>query len=245
MAGNRQREGKPVRPRGRRSAGAWRTAALVFALGLFGTVRPAAAQEPATLPPGDRAGTIHGVGPGGIQVKLLSSGRDLWVRGAPDATVEVTGTASREMLAPKQFVQVAVELDDTGKVSQPVDKVTFPGGGTPGVSAAGIGGADPKARRPAGKRPAGSYLVSGFIKNADDDGFVVQVGRDRFEIALAPEAELEVRTPNLAVASVGDGVELEGRLVQENQLLASSIKVTLANPLSPPQKGKRRPTPAP
>ena len=74
---------------------------------------------------------------------------------------------------------------------------------------------------------------------------VVQVGRDRFEIELAPEAELEVRTPNLAVASVGDGVELEGKLVQENQLLASSIKVTLANPLTPPQKGKRRPAAAP
>ena len=43
----------------------------------------------------------------------------------------------------------------------------------------------------------------------------------------------------------GDGVELEGTLVKENQLLASSIKVTLANPLAPPQKGKRRPAAAP
>ncbi len=245
MAGDRQGIGDANLLRGQRRGGAWRTAVLVLAVGLVHAGRPSAAQEPAVLPPGDRTGTIHGIGPGGMQVKLLSSGRELWVARAPDATVELTGTAAREMLAPKQFVQVAVELDDTGKVSQPVDKVTFPGGGTPGVTAAGIGGAEPKARRPAGKRPAGSYLVAGFIKSADGDGFVVQVGRDRFEIELAPEAELEVRTPNLAVASVGDGVELEGKLVQENQLLASSIKVTLANPLTPPQKGKRRPAAAP
>ena len=245
MADERRNSGTTVGRREPRQAGAGRMATLVLTLGLLAAGVPAAAQEPATLPPGDRAGTIHGVGPAGMQVKLLSSGRELWVAKAPDATVEVAGTAGREMLAPKQFVQVAVEIDDTGKVSQPVEKVTFPGGGTPGVSAAGIGGADAKARRPAGKRPAGSYLVSGFIKSADGDGFVVQVGRDRFEIELAPEAELEVRTPNLAVASVGDGVELEGRFVQENQLLASSIKVTLANPLVPPQKGKRRPAPAP
>lgn len=245
MAGKRSMSGSAIRIGEARPVAAWRGALLLVALGLSGAVSPAAGQEPALLPPGDRSGTIHGVGPGGMQVKLLSSGRDLWVARAPDATVEVTGTASREMLAPKQFVQVAVELDDTGKVSQPVEKVTFPGGGTPGVSAAGIAGADPKAKRPAGKRPAGSYLVNGFIKSAADDGFVVQVGRDRFEIELAPDAELEVRTPNLAVANVGDGVELEGTLVKDNQLLASSIKVTLANPLAPPQKGKRRPAATP
>lgn len=215
----------------------------VIVAGLLWAAVPGPAQEPATLPVGDRTAKILGIGPGGLQVKLLNSGRDLLVAPARDATIEVTGTAAREMLAPKQFVQVAVETDDLGKVSQPVEKVTFPGGGTPGVAAAGIGGADPKAKRPAGKRPAGSYLVSGFVKTADEEGFVVQVGRDRFEITLAPEAELEVRTANLGVAGIGDEVELEGTLVQENQLLASSIKVKLANPLTPPQKGKRRAAP--
>lgn len=204
---------------------------------------PAGGQEPKTLAPGDRVGKVVGFLPGGMQVRLLNSGEEWIVAAARDATVEVTGTASREMLAPKQFVQIAVELDALGKVTQPVEKVTFPGGGTPGVAAAGIAGADPKAKRPAGKRPPGSYLVAGFIKTFADGEIVIQVGRERFEIPVSPEAELEVRTADLRVAGVGDDVALEGQYVQQGQLLASSIKVTLANPLTPPQKGKRRPAP--
>jgi len=206
---------------------------------------PAVAQEPKRLEPADRSGTIMGLAPGRLQVRLKNSGETWLVVPAPQATVEVKGEASREMLAPKQFVQCAVELDDLGKVLQPVDKVTFPGGGTPGVSAAGLDAPDPKARRPAGKRPAGSYLVSGFIKSVDDEGIVVQIGRDRFVIPVAAEAELEVRTPNLGVATVGDDVDLEGDYLQRGQLRASSIKVELANPLQPPQKGKKRPPAAP
>jgi len=206
---------------------------------------PAVAQEPKRLEPADRAGTIMGLAPGRLQVRLKNSGETWLVVPAPQATVEVKGEASREMLAPKQFVQCAVELDDLGKVTQPIDKVTFPGGGTPGVSAAGLDAPDPKARRPAGKRPAGSYLVSGFIKSVDDEGIVVQIGRDRFVIPLAAEAELEVRTPNLGVANIGDDVDLEGDYLQRGQLRASSIKVELANPLQPPQKGKKRAPTAP
>ena len=242
MNGHRQGDGVAI-PDGkpRRRSRRWLGALVV----LVCAASPAAGQDQQTLPPGDRTGKVMGVGPAGMQVRLLNSGKELLVAPARDASVEVTGSAAREMLAPKQFVQVAVELDDFGKVSQPVEKVTFPGGGTPGVTGAGIGAGETKGKRPPGKRPAGSYLVSGFIKSADGDGFVVQVGRDRFDIPLAPEAELEVRTANLGLATVGDDVELEGMFVQETQLLASSIKVTLANPLAPPQKGKRRPPAAP
>lgn len=203
------------------------------------------AQEQRRLDRGDRAGKVMGVAPGRLQVRLTNSG-DIWlVQPGPNATVEVTGSASRQLLAPKQFIQCSVELDGTGKVTAPVDTITFTGGGTPGVSAAGLDVADPKARRPAGKRPAGSYLVSGFIKTAADDAIVVQIGRERFEIPVAADTALEVRTPNLAAAAVGDDVEVEGDYVQKGQLLATSIKVVLANPLEPPQKGKRRPAGTP
>lgn len=215
----------------------------LVALGLGGS--RTLAQEPRRLDRGDRAGKVMGIAPGRLQVRLTNSG-DVWlVQPGPKATVEVTGSASRQMLAPKQFVQCAVELDGTGKVTAPVDTITFTGGGTPGVTAAGLDVADPKARRPAGKRPAGSYLVSGFIKTAAEDAIVVQIGRDRFEIPVSDETALEVRTTNLAAAAVGDDVEVEGEYVQQGQLLASSIKVALANPLEPPQKGKRRAPVAP
>jgi len=221
---------------------------LALVWGLFG-VGPATAQPPGPqrLDRADRVGTLMAIAPGRLQVRLKNTG-DTWiVAAAPGATVEVTGTAAREMLIPKQFVECSVELDEFGKVTQPVEKVIFPGTGTPGVTGNASGLADPKARRAGGKRPAGTYLVSGLIKSVDGDRIVIQVGRDRFEIPVAPEAELEVATANLAVAGVGDDVELDGEYLQKGQLLASSIKVTLVNPLMPPPpKGKgRRPAATP
>ncbi len=223
-------------------------AAVVLAALLPAGWGPASAQppqQPRALEPADRTGKVMGVVQGRLQVRITNTG-DLWLVGPqPQATIEVVGTASRELLAPKQFVQCAVEIDDLGKVTQPVDKVTFPGGGTPAVTAAGLDVSDPKARRPAGKRPPGSYIVSGFIKSADDESIVVQIGRERFEIPVPADAELEVRTSNLGVVNVGDDVELEGEYVQRGQLMATSVKVSLANPLQPPQKGKKRGPAAP
>ncbi len=202
---------------------------------------------PQRLDRADRVGTVMALAPGRLQVRLKNTG-DLWVvAAAPGATVEVTGTAAREMLMPKQFVECSVELDEFGKVTQPVAKVIFPGGGTPGVTGNASGPTDPKAKRAPGKRPAGTYLVSGFIKSVEGDEITVQIGRDRFEIPVAADAELEVATANIAVAAVGDEVELDGEYLQKGQLIASSIKVTLTNPLMPPPaKGKgRRPAATP
>lgn len=205
----------------------------------------AVAQESRRLDRGDRAGKVMGVAPGRLQVRLTNSGDTWLVQPGPKAVIEVTGTASRQLLAPKQFVQCAVELDATGKVTAPVETITFTGGGTPAVAAAGLDVADTQSKRPTAKRPAGSYLVSGVIKTASDETIVVKIGRERFDIPVGAETKLEVRTPNLAVAAVGDDVEVEGDYVQKGQLLASSIKVSLANPLEPPQKGKRRPAGVP
>ena len=222
-----------------------RGAAVALAVLLSAGGGGASAQQPRPLEPADRTGTIMGVVQGRLQVRITNTGDTWLIATQPRATVEVVGTASREMLAPKQFVQCAVEIDDLGKVTQPVAKVTFPGGGTPGVTAAGLDVSDPKARRPAGKRPAGSYIVSGFIKSADADAIVVQIGRERFEIPVPDDAELEVRTTNLGIVNVGDSVELEGEYLQRGQLMATSVKVSLANPLQLPQKGKKRPAGSP
>lgn len=244
------RSGKLCRTSGgfRGMAAGWRMALSAF-VGMVFCAGPALAQPagPQRLDQADRVGTLMAIAPGRLQVRLKNTG-DLWVvAAAPGATVEVNGTAAREMLMPKQFVECSVELDDFGKVTQPIAKVIFPGGGTPGVVGNASGIADPKAKRSPGKRPAGTYLVSGFIKSVDGDEITVQVGRDRFEIPVAADAELEVATASLAVAGVGDEVELEGEYLQKGQLIASSIKVTLTNPLMPPPaKGKgRRPAATP
>ena len=202
--------------------------------------------EPQTLDRPDRAATLLQMAPGRIQVRLKNTGEEWWVAAAPDAVIEVGGEATREMLQPKQFIQCSVELDATGRVTGPVDAVTFPGGGQPSVVAAGLG-ADPKAKRAVGKRPAGSYTISGLIKSVEGSEVTVQIGRERFVIPLTEDADLRVAATNLAWANPGDDVELEGKFVQRGQLLASAIRVQLVNPLTPPQPRNkaRRPSSSP
>ena len=124
----------------------WRTILCAF-VGMVFCAGPALAQPagPQRLDQADRVGTLMAIAPGRLQVRLKNTG-DLWiVAAAPGATVEVNGTAAREMLMPKQFVECSVDLDDFGKVTQPIAKVIFPGGGTPGVVGNASGIADPKA----------------------------------------------------------------------------------------------------
>jgi hypothetical protein len=202
----------------------------------------AAGQQPQKLSAEDGKGTVDAVAPGMLRLRL--KGGEFWnVVPAPNASVSVVGTAAREMLQPGQFVSCSLALDEFGKVSAPVPQIIFPGGGMPGVVAGGLGIAEPGAKRVAGKRPAGTYLVSGPIKLVEDDIVTVQAGRDRFEIPVPAETELLVKTTNFSLASAGDQVEVEGLYVRKGELQATTLAITLANPVTPPSKnrGPRRP----
>jgi hypothetical protein len=220
----------------------------VFAAGLLAMAvwpGPAVAQprpQPKTLSAEDGKGTVDAVMPGMIRLRL--KGGEFWnVVPAPNARVSVVGTAAREMLQPGQFVSCSLMLDEFGKVAAPAAQITFPGGGLPGVVAGGLGLAEPGAKRVPGKREAGTYLVSGPIKLVADDVVTVQAGRDRFEITVPPETELLVKTTNYTLATPGDEVEVEGLYIQKGQLQATTLSITLANPLTPPTKnrGSKRP----
>jgi len=71
----------------------------------------------------------------------------------------------------------------------------------------------------------------------------VQAGRDRFDITVPPETELLVKTTNYTLATPGDQVEVEGIYIQKGQLQATTLSITLANPVTPPTKsrGPKRP----
>ena len=189
----------------------------------------------------EQLGQVVEVGPGMLQLRLPTGG-NLWqAMPAPNAKIEVTGKASREMLQPKQFVNCVVSLDEFGKVTEPALQLAFTDGGTPGVMAGGLGIAEAGAKRVAGKRPAGSYLVAGTIKQVEGDVITVIAGREKFDITVPPEAELVVRSTNVGLASPGDHVEVEGKYYQKGQLLVSALKITLSNPVvPPPPKNKAR-----
>jgi len=202
---------------------------------------PAAAGQLKSLEKEERIGQLIEVGPGMLQLRLPKGGTAWQAMPAPNATIEVTGKASREMLQSKQFVNVTVTLDEFGKVTEPALQVAFTDGGAPGVMAGGLGIAEAGAKRVAGKRPAGSYLLAGTIKQVEGDVVTIMAGREKFDVTVPAEAELVVRSGNAALASPGDEVEVEGRYYQKGHLLVTSLKIRLANPVvPPPPKNKAR-----
>jgi len=179
---------------------------------------------------------IVDVGPG---MFLLKIGGDLWqVMPAPNAKLELVGTASRAMLRPGEFISCFVALDEFGKATESVTRVTFSGSGTAGVTAGGLGLGEQGAKRVSGKRPAGSYMILGTIKAVKDNTVTVQVGKEKFDLTVPAGVELIVNTQNIGFASKGDTIDVEGQYQQPGQLLASSITITLTNPLEPRSKQK-------
>jgi hypothetical protein len=186
-------------------------------------------------------GQVIEVGPGMLRLRLPHGGNEWQAMPAPNAKIEVTGKASREMLQPKQFVNIAITLDEFGKVTEPALQVAFTDGGAPGVMAGGLGIADAGAKRFSGKRPAGSYLLAGTIKDVEGDVVTIIAGREKFDVTVPAEAELVVRSANVSLAAPGDQVEAEGQYYQLGKLLVTSLKITLANPVvPPPPKNKAR-----
>ena len=186
-------------------------------------------------------GQVIEVGPGMLRLRLPHGGNEWQAMPAPNAKIEVTGKASREMLQPKQFVNIAITLDEFGKVTEPALQVAFTDGGAPGVMAGGLGIADAGAKRFSGKRPAGTYLLAGTIKDVEGDVVTIIAGREKFDVTVPAEAELVVRSANVSLAAPGDQVEAEGQYYQLGKLLVTSLKITLANPVvPPPPKNKAR-----
>lgn len=187
-------------------------------------------------------GMVAQVAPGMLMLKLQNM---TWAAmPAPGAMIEVTGPASRAMLQPKQFVNCNVMLDGLGKPSGPAEMVVLTDGGVPGVMAAGIGDSSGAGQQRRGPRPAGSYTVSGPIQSVNGDTVTVTVGRERFEIVVPEETELVVRSHNVALASEGDEVEVEGKYFQMGQLMVTSLKIMMSKPLAPPPAKARRPVAA-
>lgn len=189
-------------------------------------------------------GVVEAAGPG-VLMFLDSHGSRWTVAPAPNARVSVVGQTTRDMLQKGQAVSCEVTFDDAGKASEPVKEVVFTGGGAGGVTLPGENAEAPAAnskKRPRGKRGAGRYVVSGPITRVVDDVITVMAGKERIEFAVAADATFAVNTPNVALASKGDPVSVEGVYVQAGQLQATWLEIKLANPVvAPPPRGKPRP----
>jgi hypothetical protein len=172
-------------------------------------------------------GTIASVTHGTIMV-TDKSGKTWRVVIPNTATVEVTGTATADYLAPNLTVDFKTELDEHGAIKEPVSEVTVitpsadhPMGILPVDSAAGLGGdaagaaGGKSAKHSAGKAKtatvhgapaAGPCRIVGKLTNNHGKLSVQVHGVQPIELTLAEQVNVKVEFADYMVAVSGDGI---------------------------------------
>ncbi len=109
-------------------------------------------------------------------------------------------------------------------------------------------GGDSKSSKSGVLKPPGRFTVRGTIKMCKDGKISVSAGRSgpTIKAELASDAKIYVDMADLHAAQRDDRVTVKGKTSQArpNFILAESIQVDLANPLSGPKKKATRPAKA-
>lgn len=216
-----------------------RSVAAVLVAGVFhlAAVR-AQAQE---MPPIDLTGTVHGVAPDALQV--LNTANEPYLVGWNPETVKltITGTAEVAYLRPGVWVRFNAEVDRKGLIEQPVAELTI---FTPNdIARPGLFLDSGPGEEPDPNAAALPYLVSGRLGAIKRGTYQANCAGKTVKFTLAENIVVNVDVLDLSVVSQGDQITVHGVLVQPGAVLADKITITLANPLTPPQRGRRRPQP--
>jgi hypothetical protein len=95
-------------------------------------------------------------------------------------------------------------------------------------------------------KPPGTFAVRGTIKSCKDGKISLSAGRSTIKAELAADATIDVDMSDLRAVQRDDKVTVNGLTTQArpNMVLAESIKIELANPLSGTKKHAARPAKA-
>ena len=200
----------------------------------------------------DVEGTIAGVMPGMIQVKVLT-GPTWMFQVSPKAKVEITGTAEKSFLQPGLLVEFKATLDQKFHATTKLTALTisspspqkfpglFPEGG-------GLTIPEPGATKPKKKEaPApGNYHVVGILMGIKEGQYSVRTpqGMVVFELDDAAEIKVEMNSPvGLRYARAGDQIHVKGVAFREGMGEAREITVKLLTALTGPEtsRGKKKP----
>ncbi len=145
--------------------------------------------------------------------------------------ITVTGTAEPSFLRPGLFVRFLTTPDERGKITETIGELTIfsPADGfQPGVFPEDPG------------NPKGPVLVAGRIKSLRKGKMTLLVGRQQVKVQLAEEPKIAIEVTDLRIVSPGDQIEVTGFGQTAQQLIARTIDIKLAKPLSGPKKKRRR-----
>lgn len=165
----------------------------------------------------------------------------------PGSLISVEGTADRDALRSGMVVEIRGEFDrKTSKTIEPISEITIigmrqmPGLGFEAEESAFAAG---QKRGPPSPTVRGTLraMVTGLKNN------LLQMGRYKAE--LASELKISVKSPDLALASVGDHIKVKGnspRLKVGDMWIdqqgtpvvrVDELTVTMVSPLSAPKRG--------
>jgi len=144
--------------------------------------------------------------------------------------ITVTGSAEPSFLRPGLFVRFTTTLDEQGNITEPAKKLTIfsPADGFQ----AGVFPEDPA-------NPSGPMLVAGQIKAFKNETLTLLIGRKSVKVDLAEEPEITIEVSDLRIVSPGDHLEVHGIGLTPEQIIAKTVDVELANPLTGPKKRRR------
>ena len=204
-------------------------------------------------------GTIVGVKPGLVQVKILTCDQNMalpgqtWMFKVPPKTkVQITGTAEKSFLQPGLLVEFKATLDQKFHATAKLTALTicspspqkfpglFPEGG--GLTIPEPGGTKPKKK----EAPApGNYHVVGLIRSVKGGQYSVDTPQRTvvFELDDAAELNVEMNSPaGLQYTRAGDQIYIKGVAFGQGIGEASEITVKLLTALTGPEppRGKKK-----
>ncbi len=237
--------------------------ALLSVLGAGALAQKQQDKKPPKPPPITVTGTVQQVAPGGVSV--LSPANETWlVQIAPDARVEVTGTAEPELLGAGLFVRLMAMVDKRGRVADPVRQLTLIdlaespgrrlGAFRPGQDELPAAGAEAGVQMPTpdlGDPPPGVDQVMldmrGRIDSYRPGHLTVTVPAPRFKgplrLELADPVHVALDVSNYSLAQPGDSITAKGVQIAADRAWANEVTIVLSAPVSDPKKRPERPEP--
>jgi len=226
-------------------------------------------REPPKIPtdPFTAGGTVQAVWLGRIHIHTILD-QDWMIWFAPNAKIQVTGTAEPGFLARGMFVRCRVTVDQKGFGDAPVEELVlftpspenpvgaWPEGSEPGTEHEG-GMQDHPAVGRRGRQPPpekATYTIAGQITSVRKDLFTVNSGRGVVRFKVHEKAKINVDFADYTTAKPGDKIEItKGKMIRGllGRAQASEVKIELAKPLADPRKKptkkptRRRSTPKP
>jgi hypothetical protein len=179
---------------------------------------------------------------GSAGLKAVLDGKPWLIQFDPKVKVNVSGSATVDVLTPGMFVKFRAEVDKKGKAPDEITNLEIftPGEKNP-IGATPAGGGNAFETSAPKKGPAAtptSYDIAGKVTSLKKGAIIVACPGMTVHGQLSSDPTITINAADLRFASPGDKIVVKGwhPKGQEGKGYATEVEVQMANTLSPPAK---------